>query len=362
MSRSARERQASPAKRSLMYRLVAWLRACVVVLAYAYPALLLVTLLLFLYVGESWWVTTLVLYLPRAGFLLPLPFIVLGLLIFRRFSLLLTQLAALLLVLFPMMGLELPGTNERTGKPVFRVMTLNASSGFGTYAAIAQAIERVSPDIVFLQEAEFNSSEMAAELQKRYPHVDVSTQFLVGSRFPIVASTPPKRIPYYGRSRSPRFMRYRIRAPGGEIAFFSVHPASPRGVLNLHRFRGALRMLRSGELFAGDPAEGVGENTGLRTLQVQAIAQLARGEDVPVVIAGDTNLPTLSALYRKNFSGYKDAFREAGSGFGYTFPAKYPWMRIDRILATDEIDFVGFQAACAGLSDHLCIYADLQRK
>jgi endonuclease/exonuclease/phosphatase (EEP) superfamily protein YafD len=334
----------------------------VVLLAYAYPIALVVTLLLLLYVGESWWVTTLVLYLPRLGFLLPLPFIVLGLLVFRKFLLLLTQLGALVIVLFPMMGLVLPGSPERSGNPVFRVMTFNANSGVATYPAIARAIEKISPDIVFVQEAEFNWPELAAELEKHYPHVNASTQFLVGSRFPIVASTPPPRLPYWGRMRSPRFMRYRIQAPGGELAFYSVHPASPRGVLNLHRFRGAFRMLRSGELFAGAPGEGVGTNTGLRALQVEAIARLASKESVPVVIAGDTNLPTLSALYRKHLARYKDAFREAGSGFGYTFPAKYPWMRLDRVLASEEVDFVGFQLGCAGLSDHLCIYADMQRR
>ena len=42
------------------------------------------------------------------------------------------------------------------------------------------------------------------------------------------------------------------------------------------------------------------------------------------ILAGDFNLPADSAIYRRYWSEYRDAFSEAGLGFGYT---EWPRMR-----------------------------------
>lgn len=341
---------------------VVWLGRLTVVAAVSYPALLLAVALALAYIGERWWVTAVALYVPRFAFGAPLPVLVALLLWFRKRELLWTQLVALLLLVFPLMGLSLPWFTSRSDTPVFRVMSFNADSGYAGIPEIGRAIRAISPDVVLLQEAERQRQTFELEIRKLYPHVESSTQFVIGSRFPILESTDPERLPYWGRMRSPRFMRYSIRTPGGDVAVYSVHPASPRGVLQLHRFRGAFGALRRGDLFAGDPAKDVGENTGLRQLQVEAIAQLAEREALPVVIAGDTNLPSLSPLFRKNLGRYQDGFEAASSGFGYTYPEKYPWMRIDRILASDALRFLAFHTDCPDLSDHLCVYADLQHR
>jgi endonuclease/exonuclease/phosphatase family metal-dependent hydrolase len=61
-------------------------------------------------------------------------------------------------------------------------------------------------------------------------------------------------------------------------------------------------------------------------------------------------------------SRYKDGFAQASWGFGYTFPAdKTPWMRIDRVMVSDELRVVGFEVGKSTLSDHRCVVADLQR-
>ena len=59
-------------------------------------------------------------------------------------------------------------------------------------------------------------------------------------------------------------------------------------------------------------------------------------------------------------SRYSDGFRACGVGFGYTFPAKQPWMRIDRVFASSELRFTDFKVGCAS-SDHRCVIAELQR-
>lgn len=354
-------RPRGPSFRAAARRVAGWLRWLVLAASIAYPVVLLAIWLSFAFIGERWWLTAVALYAPRAPFLLPLPVLVIALLVVRRRDLLWTQALGLAIGLFPLMGFGWSWPGERGPGAVIRVMSFNANGGHAGYREIARAVTSISPDIAFFQEAEWGT-ELVDLLKKRYPHVETSTQFIVASRFPIRASIVPDRIPFWGRQRSPRFMHHRIDTPLGELAFFNVHPLSPRGVLNVYRFRGALHALRSGELFGDDSRDGVGANAGLRSLQIEAVARLAKAERVPVVILGDTNLPGQSATLRRNLGDYQDGFEEAGRGFGYTFPAKYPWMRLDRILASEELRFLTFETACHGLSDHLCVYADIQRR
>jgi endonuclease/exonuclease/phosphatase family metal-dependent hydrolase len=154
-----------------------------------------------------------------------------------------------------------------------------------------------------------------------------------------------------------------------------VHPISPRDGLNTLRGEGLRRELTSGRLFTGARREVLVNNTGLRALQIADVAEVAGKETRPVVIAGDTNLPVLSPVFARNLGGYQDGFVKAGGGFGYTFPASHPWMRIDRILASDALHFTSFEVGCSDrdtsadgssgssgstVSDHDCVVAELQ--
>jgi endonuclease/exonuclease/phosphatase family metal-dependent hydrolase len=187
------------------------------------------------------------------------------------------------------------------------------------------------------------------------------TQFQVANRFPIVEQTDPDRLPYFGRQRSPRFMRYVIDSSLGRLAVYNVHPISPRGTMGAGTFRAALHLARKGAPLEGDAASNVAENVGLRSMQIETVARMAATETVPVVIGGDFNLPGTSPVLRKNLGPFKDGFRTASWGFGYTFPAKYPWLRLDRILTSSDLDVVSFQHGCSDASDHRCVVADLQR-
>jgi endonuclease/exonuclease/phosphatase family metal-dependent hydrolase len=115
-------------------------------------------------------------------------------------------------------------------------------------------------------------------------------------------------------------------------------------------------------LFSGDAGPSILANARLRALQAEAIAGAAALNSEPVVIAGDTNLPDLSPVFSRHLSRFQDGFVKAGAGFGYTYPNdRRPWMRIDRILATDALRFVKFEVGTSAASDHLCVVADLQR-
>jgi vancomycin resistance protein VanJ len=335
----------------------------VIVLAVAYPAALIVTAMVMRLIGEGWWVSGVALYLPRIGFALPLPVIVPLLFVFRLRRLLWTQLVALLVILFPLMGLVLPWpTLSHKDVPTLRLLSFNVNSGFEGNEKIDAYLREFSPDIIVLQEVGWEADKLAGVLRDRYPAVEAGGQFIVASRFPILEVTDPDRLPYFGRMRSPRFMRYLVDGPLGRFVLYNVHPVSPRGVFYELRGRGLRREILSGHIFSGDKAFDMQENSSLRALQIQAVADLAARDTYPVVLAGDLNLPGLSSVFAKNLSAYQDGFARGSSGFGYTFPSRRPWMRLDRVLAGEQMRFVEFQVGCKGASDHLCVVADLQRR
>ena len=184
----------------------------------------------------------------------------------------------------------------------------------------------------------------------------------MATRFPITSSFDPDKVPFYGRLRSPRWLEQVMETPLGPIAFYNVHPLSPREGFLALRGHGLKREILSGRLFSGANKDISRANSGLRALQVADFAAAASEEKLPVVIAGDTNLPGMSFVLNHSLSAYQDGFAKAGWGFGYTFPTTHsPWMRIDRIFAGEQLRFAHFEVGRSLVSDHDCVVADLQR-
>jgi endonuclease/exonuclease/phosphatase (EEP) superfamily protein YafD len=342
-----------------------WTVRLVRAVAIAYPTLLLAIWISLRWIGEAWWATTAGLYLPYAFFGLPLPFVILATWLKRMRSLAWAQAVGLFLLVFLIMGFVLPWPSSADASaPKIRIVSLNVNAGRAGPEKIVDAIASYSPDVVLLQEIA-RSEDFEPALRARYPTVSASGQFALASRFPLVRVVEPEKLPYYGQLRSPRFIEYVLDTTLGTIPFFSVHPISPREGFATLRGEGLRREIGTGRLLEGTRAHALEVNTGLRTLQVEAFAQAASLEPGPVVVAGDTNLPTLSPLLHRTLGEYDDAFPKAGWGFGYTFPTNKkwpPWMRIDRILARGSVRFVHFEVGRPVVSDHHFIVADLQAR
>jgi endonuclease/exonuclease/phosphatase (EEP) superfamily protein YafD len=352
----------APLMNRRLVRLPLRLKRIISVLALSYPFALLSSVLLLRYVGEAHWTTNVGLYLPRVGFAIPLPLCVSWLAIWGPRKWLWSQVAAVLVLLFPLMGLTVSWpSSSATAK--LRVLSYNVNGPHAGFDVAARAIASYSPDIVFAQEAILGPSDLAKALGPRYPFShSAAGELLVASRFPIVEKTEFDPVPGVDRPHSPRFARYLIETPLGRVAFYNIHPRSPRWVFHGMRGKGLKREILSGRIFSGSSASELSYNSGLRDDQARAIALHASREKQPVVIAGDTNLPGLSPVFARHFSAYRDGFSDAGFGLGYTFPARWPWMRIDRILASDALDFTSFDVGCTQeVSDHLCVVADLRR-
>jgi len=312
-------------------------------------------------VGERWWVTTIALYLPRMAFALPLPLLSVALLLGRSYRLLVTQVAAAFVLLFPLMGLRVGGHRAaRRGAQHLRLLTLNTGSAKNGSGEVLERIRGANPDVIVLEEVD----DVDVEALRRglagyaFRYLD---QFVIASRFPIEEAVTPPPIWSDGQPQSARYARCRLRTPAGPIRLFAAHPVSPHEAFNQLRGRGLRYELMSGRLFGRASARAMEANTRQRLEQVGALAADAARSSEPVIIAGDTNLPGLSWALSHWLGGFSDGFAEAGRGFGYSYPAqKMVWMRIDRVLAGPRFRFLDVAAVSSAVSNHLAVAADLE--
>ncbi len=321
--------------------------------AFLYPGLLIFLVLAFRLVGERCWLLGVLTYLPQAVFGLPVLFLSAAMVATGQRRLLWTQLLCLLLLLFPFMGLNcsLP---HRDAIPGLRILSYNVWLGTKGPAALEKAVARARPDVVLLQA----STRESAAVLSRIPalagfEVRHAGRYTLASRFPVVdlqiaegADSPA----------GPPFVRYTVETSSGLLDIINCHPLSIRtGVESM----GPLRALREARL-----PRGLLDNLRLRERQVALIASTARASRHPVVVAGDLNLPQSSRILRDHLSTFRDAFTDAGNGFGYTFPGDglVPWMRIDRILSSKAgMRFIRYEVADCDGSDHCSVTGDLVR-
>jgi len=329
-----------------------------IVFALAYPLALIGVIVALRYVGERWWIIQVAMYLPRIGFLLPLPFVVVATLLWGPRTLLRLQLFSLLLVVFPLMGLN-PGTGRlsaHTDGQLIRVLSFNISYSNRGIASVVAQVRGFAPDVVLFQGA---GESLERDLPVAFDgwHVNLDGQFFLASRFPIRTVWVPPAIAYASGSGGAHFVRYTLHTPLGVVDVFNVHTTSPREGLEELRGNGLREGIMSGRLFAGKPRGPVEFNAYRRRRQVEGLAAAAAASPHAVIIAGDTNLPGLSWILGERLSNFRDAFSQAGLGFGYTYPAMRPWMRIDRILTNERLRAVDFRVGDAVTAAHRCVFA-----
>lgn len=123
----------------------------------------------------------------------------------------------------------------------------------------------------------------------------------------------------------------------------------------------------AGKLFGDDNRE-VLENTGRkvrnsigrRASQVDQMFQEMDDSPFVSMICGDFNDSPLSYTYFKTRLGHRDAFKDAGQGFGATYPSTMPFIRLDYIFCPKMMSAVSYDTPQLKFSDHRPVVAHLQ--
>jgi vancomycin resistance protein VanJ len=345
----------SPARAAWRRRLM-WSAAFV---AIAYPVALGGVILALRLVGERWWATVALMYLPRIGFAIPFPFVVAAVWWWAPRWLLVLQAVSLYLLIVPLMGFTLAfPAPAAPGVASVRIVTYNiGKAGSRLPDAIAQ-IQRFAPDIVAVQSV-YPGDEAALKAAFAGWHLHADSQFLTASRFAIREASIPPPLQYASGTGGARYVRVTFETPMGPVDVFNVHATSPREGLDALREGGFGRSFLSGRMFDLKTTQFVENNAYRRGRQIAGLAEAARASRNAVVIAGDTNLPGLSRIFGEHLSSFQDSFQRAGRGFGYSFPASHPWMRIDRILVNERLRPLSIEVGPTIAAEHLCVCAEV---
>jgi endonuclease/exonuclease/phosphatase (EEP) superfamily protein YafD len=300
-------------------------------------------------IGEGWWLGTVALYLPRVFYALPLLLLV-PLALWRSRRLLPVHAACLLFVLGPLMGWQAPGRGEApaSGAAPIRVVTYNLGFGDRAATALLWVVERENPHIVVAQE----SRDLTALFPDWKTHH--AGEFFMATRLPLLSA---ETRPYLPDTPWRRGARYRLQGPKGPFTLYALHLDTPRRALDELKAPARAGLVQWRNLGPGSRA--VGRDAKRRALEARAARAWVGETNEPCIIAGDFNAPPDSPLCRRMWGGFRDAFAIAGSGYGYTAHAPWPWVRIDRILATADWHVSRAQCLRGTDRDHLPVVAEL---
>ncbi len=211
----------------------------------------------------------------------------------------------------------------------------------------------VLPDVIVFQEAGAVSARYLADPEySEFKHGSDAGEFAIISKFP-VASTElvevrVKALPRAGITGLPAEEKHTIAARhvldfhGRQIALYNVHLSSPRDTLRYYLLRGVFLYGLIG--IPGTPlaekrkANQQGWDQRIELLRM--LLERAKGETMPVLLAGDFNMPSAGWCHRLVCEAFAEAHQEQGKGFGFTFPGTTSnplslggaWMRIDHLF------------------------------
>lgn len=297
----------------------------------------------------SWWPFELV-DVFGVWLYLPLPLLLLLTAAWRRWWAGTWLMVPLLVFGWEYGALFLPQRGLDGGIPL-RVITANLLVSNDDAAAFSAALAEIRPDLIAVQELnEAMAADLADALWTAYPHqvLDPSeAPFGMGlfSRYPL-HSGPPVQV----GSDICFCQEVRIDLSGRWMTMLNIHPSPP-----------AVGYRRVGQ-FSLPTSFSTSEPERI----LRAVLERAGTIQEPLVVLGDFNISDRQPLYRLISRQLRDAHREGGSGFGYTFPNRpfegllpFPLVRIDYVFHDASWVTRASWTGALAASDHRYVVADL---
>lgn len=220
-----------------------------------------------------------------------------------------------------------------------RVVSLNCNGGD---AAVAREALPYRPTILLLQEAP--AREEVESLARQMFGKDAGVAW--NGDTAIVAQGPLDVLPV-SDAVAPFAVRARVQlSPGIRVEAVSVHLTPPGSSANL--------------LWPGVWSAHAANRRARRAQTSALIAALADGpSDAPLIVGGDMNAQASDAALRPLQARARDAFADAGRGWGNTVLNEQPILRYDQVWASDHFIGGSVTAHRTQLSDHRLVVSDL---
>ena len=102
-------------------------------------------------------------------------------------------------------------------------------------------------------------------------------------------------------------------------------------------------------------------NNRNRAVQADTLAAMIASSPYPVIVCGDFNDTPASYTYRTVSDNMKDAFREVGRGYSYTYRGFFDLLRIDYVLCSEEFEPLSYGVVDSmRYSDHYPVFVRLR--
>ena len=322
------------------------------VLSWAYLALVCISAITMWTLGDRSIVGTVLLFMGRWVFLLPLAVLVPAAFYYQRF-LLWPLLAAGIIVVGPIVGVR---TGWRrllptpTG-PQVRVVSFNTDAGDFIAEFLPDFLGQWQPDIVAFQEC--NSRLAAAvSMSTGWNHHESQSLCLL-SRFPIRSAEIMDRSALDRVKQSEAneiggagfVVRFVLDSPDGPIRVGSLHLETPRKGFEAAAVDNDFRRLRL--------------NTQIREIESDLARRWVSEGTGPLIVLGDFNTPVESRIFQRHWGDLTDAFSAAGTGLGMTKYNGWIRARIDHVLASQEWRVTRAIVGPDTHSDHRPLIVDL---
>ncbi|MCX5127023.1 endonuclease/exonuclease/phosphatase family protein [Streptomyces sp. NBC_00347] len=265
-------------------------------------------------------------FLPWAGLSVPA---LLALAAVRR-----SRLAAVAVLAPAVVWVSLFGgmlTDKRAAGGDLTVVSHNVDEENPDPLRTARALAGSGADVLALEELSTKATPVyERELAARYPYHSVHLGVGLWSKYPLHGVEPVPIMPWT------RAVRATVDTPSGPVAVFAAHLASVR------------------------VTPSAGFTTARRNESAGKLAEAVRAEVLPrVVVMGDFNGTAEDSALGPVTAPLRSAQREAGAGFGFTWPASFPMVRIDQILVKGMSPVSSWTLPATG-SDHLPVAASLR--
>lgn len=238
------------------------------------------------------------------------------------------------------------------GTPL-RVIELNSGSGSGGELVVADVLAefaRLSPDLIMVAECGNGPLKDAFKQLQGYHFRGSGTSLCLLSRNPIVEWDERDPTDIWKEGGSGAIVRAVIETTAGPLRVGMVHLETPRDALD--NFPDLSRIPTLGNITRANTRQRDEESRAARDW-------ILAGSERPTIVVGDFNLPIESAIFRRYWGGFRDAFSRSGLGSGHTKRTRWWGVRIDHILTSTTIasrrSFLGRDVG----SDHLPLVADL---
>ncbi len=229
------------------------------------------------------------------------------------------------------------------------MMTFNLGPDQSNPNAVVAAIETENADVVAVQElVPATATRLKERLGQQYPFtvLDIrrSTTGLL-SRYPI------QKIEWFQPGEDGRWtLEASVNVRGNLVQVFAVHSTRPR-IVWYRNYR---------------VPTGIDDRE--QETEILDILDRTSEQTSPVVVMGDFNMTEQSSSYGRMSNALRDAFAEAGWGFGFTFPANQslgktpvpgPLVRLDYIFHSADLVAETARVTCHDGSDHCYLVAQL---